>query len=190
MFFKEIKKYKNYMKNHFETIDGLKNIMEIITDISKNINSAGKIDNNIISHLSNKIDRYIEFLNNDILSFDEVIKSTRILRILYGLFFFLMCTLNIFISTPISTFFIGVLILAAISSYISYKIQSTYNNLFMQNCKDIAEKYPDSPTNAVGVYNPLEDITDIKKELIQNEIFLKNSVVEILKNLSVERKED
>ena len=76
------------MKNHFETIDGLKNIMEIITDISKNINSAGKIDNNIISHLSNKIDRYIEFLNNDILSFDEVIKSTRILRILYGLFFF------------------------------------------------------------------------------------------------------
>ena len=44
------------MKNHFETIDGLKNIMEIITDISKNINSAGKIDNNIISHLSNKID--------------------------------------------------------------------------------------------------------------------------------------
>ena len=59
----------------------------------------------------------------------------------------------------------------------------------MQNCKDIAEKYPDSPTNAVGVYNPLEDITDIKKELIQNEIFLKKAVVEILENLSVERKE-
>lgn len=178
------------MKNHFETIDGLKNIMEIITDISKNINSAGKIDNNIVLHLSEKIDRHIEFLNNDILSFDEVIKSTRILRILYGLFFFLMCTLNIFISTPILTFFIGVMILAVSSSYISYKIESTYNNLFMKNCKDIAEKYPDAPTNAVGVYNPLEDITDIKKELIQNEVFLKNTVVQILENLSVERKED
>lgn len=190
MFFKEIKKCKNYIKNHFETIDGLKNIMEIITDISKNINSAGKIDNNIVLHLSEKIDRHIEFLNNDIISFDEVIKSTRILRILYGLFFFLMCTLNIFISTPISTFFIGVLILAASSSYISYKIECTYNNLFIKNCKDIAEKYPDAPANELGVYNPLEDITDIKKELIQNEVFLKNAVVEILENLSVERKED
>lgn len=192
MFFKEIKKYKENISKHFKTIDELNEILNSLKILNNNITSLNEDlkNRNSLNNLSLKIERYIEFLNGDILSYDIIIRKSRIARIMYGALFFVICGINFLTKTTLLSFFIEIGILTIFGALISTKIEMDYDTHFCSNCKEIAEKYDNVPVNVAGLYNPVQDITDIKEGLSKTTYNLSNNLKEFFENIKKEREND
>lgn len=192
MFFKEIKKYKENISKHFKTIDELNEILNSLKVLNNNMTSLNEDLSNEkpLNDLSFKIGRYIEFLNMDILSYDTIIRKSRIARIMYGILFFVICAINFSTNTSLLSFFVEIGILTIFGAIIATKIEMDYDTSFCSNCKEIAEKYDNAPVNVAGLYNPVQDITDIKEELSKTTYNLSNDLKEFFENIKKEREDD
>lgn len=152
MFFKEIKEYKEIIRSYFTTID-------VLDDISNF--SAVREDTSLMA----KIERWKSFAEQDILNFDDVIRSSKPARYLYVFIFFGICALNAMSNVNVLTFILGIVIISLVKSLVSWKIEMEVDTRHSITLSEFADKYPDAPCNVAGLYNAYSDIGSILNEL-------------------------
>lgn len=152
MFFKEIKEYREIIRSYFTTID-------VLDDISNF--PAVRADKSLMS----KIERWKSFAEQDILNFDNVIRSSKPARYLYVFIFFGMCTLNAISNVNVFSFILGIVIISITKSLVSWKIEMEIDTRHSITLSEFAIKYPDAPCDVAGLYNAYSDIGSILKEL-------------------------
>ena len=152
MFFKEIKEYKEIIRSYFTTID-------VLDDISNF--SAVREDTSLMA----KIERWKSFAEQDILNFDDIIRSSKPARYLYVFIFFGICALNAISNVNILTFILGIVIISLVKSLVSWKIEMEVDTRHRITLSEFASRYPDAPCDVAGLYNAYSDIGSILKEL-------------------------
>ena len=152
MFFKEIKEYKEIIRSYFSTIDVLDDI-STFSAVREDISLMGKIE------------RWKSFAEQDILNFDDVIRSSKPARYLYVFIFFGMCALNAMSNVNVFSFILGIVIISITKSLVSWKIEMDVDTRHSITLNEFANKYPDAPCDVAGLYNAYSDITSILKEL-------------------------
>lgn len=152
MFFKEIKEYREIIRSYFTTID-------VLDDISKF--PAVREDTSLMG----KIERWKSFAEQDILNFDDVIRSSKPARYLYVFIFFGICAVNAMSNVNILTFILGIVIISLVKSLVSWKIEMEVDTRHSITLSEFASRYPDAPCDVAGLYNAYSDIGLILKEL-------------------------